>query len=327
MRLLHLLTTGGTIASAVDPVTGAAVPALGAAEIVAMVPALGALAEIRVTELWRVASWAMDLARMIEVARAAQALAADPATAGVIVTHGTDTLEETAFALDLLLGGDTPVVLTGAMRNTSLPGHDGPRNLLAAARAALAPAAWGLGVLVVMNEEIHAARRVSKTHASALGAFASPGLGPIGWLDDGGARIALRPVRAPTLPMAAPAEGVYLVKMASGMDPLLLRAILDAGARGVVIEGSGSGNVHPSWEDPIRALVEAHVPVVLCSRCGGGRVTPSYGAPGGGRRLYDLGVIPGGDLTGPKARVALLLARGAGLDAAAIRAYFEALAT
>src|SRR5262249_9641548 len=147
--------------------------------------------------------------------------------------------------------------------------------------------------------------------------------------DDDGARVALRPTRrSPRLPFTAPATGVYLVKMAAGMDPLLLRALLDKKdkkARGVVIEGSGAGNVHPSWEDPIRELHEAHVPVVLCSRCAGGRVTATYGSPGGGRRLRERGVIPGGDLTGPKARIALMLALGAGFDEAAVRAYFQEL--
>ena len=129
--------------------------------------------------------------------------------------HGTDTLEETAFALDLLLDGDTPVVLTGAMRDASTPGTDGPRNLVSAARIAVEPSARGLGVLVALNDEIHAARAVMKTHTTALGTFASPGAGPLGSVDGEGVRIHARPARTPTLPLADPEPRVYLVKMAA----------------------------------------------------------------------------------------------------------------
>ncbi|AGP36654.1 asparaginase [Sorangium cellulosum] len=326
MPRLHLVTTGGTIASRVDPQTGAAVPAVRAEELVAGVPALGRVAEIAVTELCLESSWNLGPDRIAEVARAARALQADPEVAGVVVTHGTDTLEETAFGLDLLLDGDTPVVLTGAMRDASTAGADGPRNLVSAARVAVAPAARGLGVLVAMNDEIHAARWVMKTHTTAFGTFASPGAGPLGAVDGEGVRVFARPARTPQLPLASPEPRVYLVKVASGMDDLLLRALLDARARGVVIEGSGAGNVCGSWEGAIAALVQAGIPVVLSSRCPGGRVTPTYGAPGGGRRLEGLGVIAAGALSGPKARLALMFALGAGLDAAGLRAYFDRFA-
>ncbi|WP_437682290.1 asparaginase [Sorangium sp. So ce131] len=326
MPRLHLVTTGGTIASRVDPRTGAAVPAVRAEELVAEVPALGKIAELAVTEFCLESSWNLGPERVASLARAVRDLQASPEVAGVVVTHGTDTLEETAFALDLLLDGDTPVVLTGAMRDASTAGGDGPRNLVSAARVAVDPAARGLGVLAVMNDEIHAARYVMKTHTTALGTFASPGAGPLGAIDGEGVRFHARPARTPPLPLAPPAPRVYLVKMAAGMDDLLLRALLDARADGVVIEGSGAGNVCGSWEGAIGDLVQAGIPVVLSSRCPGGRVTPTYGAPGGGRRLRDLGVIAAGALSGPKARLALMFALGAGLDAAALRAYLARFA-
>ncbi|WP_437931513.1 asparaginase [Sorangium sp. So ce291] len=326
MPRVHLVTTGGTIASRVDPQTGAAVPAVRAEELVASVPALGRVAEIAVTEHCLESSWNLGPDRIAALARVARDLQADPAVTGIVVTHGTDTLEETAFALDLLLDGDTPVVLTGAMRDASTAGTDGPRNLVSAAKVAVDPAARGLGVLVAMNDEIHAARCVMKTHTTALGTFASPGAGPLGSVDGEGVRIHARPARTPTLPLADPEPRVYLVKMASGMDDLLLRALLEARARGVVIEGSGAGNVCGSWEGAIRELVQAGTPVVLTSRCPGGRVTPTYGAPGGGRRLSELGVIPAGALSGPKARLALMFALGAGLDLGGLRAYLDRFA-
>ena len=322
MPTVQIITTGGNIASRVDPATGAAVPVVRPDELLAQVPALADVADVHITEFSLIGSWNVTPALMADLARTVWTVLSDPGVAGVVVTHGTDTMEETAFALDLLLEGPAPVVLTGAMRNPSLPGPDGPRNLLAAVRVAADPAARDLGVLVVMNDEIHAAPHATKTHTTALDTFASPGLGPVGLVDDEGVWLRWRPTRLPGLPLADPEPRVYLVKMAAGMDDLLLRAVLDASGRGVVIEGSGAGNVYAAWEPSIRALVEAGVMVVLVSRAGGGRVVAAYGGPGGGQTLRALGVVPGGDLSGPKARLALMFALGAGLRPDAIRAYF-----
>jgi L-asparaginase len=322
---IEIVTTGGTIASRVDPATGAAVPAVRAADLLALVPGLGQLAEVRTTEFCLESSWNITPAMMGELARTVRERQADPGTAGVVVTHGTDTLEETAFALDLLLPAETPVVLTGAMRNASLPGADGPRNLLGAVRVAADPAARGLGPLVVMSDEAHAARHVTKTHSSALDTFRSPGAGAVGRIDSLGLSVRWRPRRPPALPIAAPEPRVHLLECAAGADPAPLRAALGTGAKGLVVAGSGAGNVHRDWEEPIREAVAAGLPVVLTTRCGAGRVLPEYGAPGGGAVLHRLGVVPGGELSGRKARIALMFALGAGLDLPAIRSYFAAL--
>ncbi len=326
MPIVQIITTGGTIASRIDPDTGSAVPVVRPDELVAQVPALADIAEVRITEFSLVSSWNMTPAMVANLARTIQRVLADPDVTGVVVTHGTDTMEETAFALDLLLQGPAPVVLTGAMRNPSLPGPDGPRNLLAAVRVAAEPAARGLGALVAMNDEVHAARYVTKTHTTALHTFASPGLGPVGLVDDEGLWLRWRPARLPRLPLSDPEPKVYLIKMATGIDDLLLRAVLEAGGRGVVVEGSGAGHVYEGWEASISALVQAGVPVVLVSRTGGGRVVAAYGGPGGGQTLRRLGVVPGGDLSGPKARLALMFALGSGLDLDGIRAYFAQVA-
>lgn len=320
-----MVATGGTIASRVDPATGAARAVVSAAELVAQLPELSDVAELRLTEFSRVSSWNLTPAMMAELARTIRLLQADPETAGVVVTHGTDTMEESAFAIELLTDAEPPVVFTGAMRNASLPGPDGPRNLLSAVRVAADPAARGIGTLVVMNEEIHAARHVAKTHASALSAFSSPGTGPLGVVDGGGAWLRFRPRRVAALPLAAPEPRVHLFHAAAGSDPLPLEAALAAGARGVVIAGTGSGNVYEGWDRAVRDLLDAGVAVVLVSRCVGGRVSPTYGGPGGGRGLWDAGVVPGGDLSGPKARIALMFALGGGLEGPRLRAFFEAL--
>jgi L-asparaginase len=322
MPVVQVFTTGGTIASRYDPATRSVVPAVSPEALLSTAPALREVAEVRVEELALESSWNVTLPMVGRWARRIREVLAGGGVDGAVVTHGTDTLEETAFALDLLCDGAPPVVVTGAMRNASETGPDGPGNLLAAARVAADPAARGRGALVVLGDEAHAARRVTKTHTTAPGTFRSPWHAPVARLDPAG--IAWEPPapRLPPLPPAEPEERVHLVKMALGADPLLLRAALDGGARGVVIEGSGAGNVAGGWEPAVEALLAAGVPVVLTSRTGGGRVVPAYGAPGGGARLARLGVILGGDLSGPKARVALAFALGGGMDLGAVRGWF-----
>ena len=325
-QAVHVITTGGTIASRIDPVTGGAVPAVSAAELVALAPAIRDHArEVRVTEFGLLQSWNIGPDVMLRIATAAREALRDDAVAGVVVTHGTDTMEETAWALDLLAGSEKPVVVTGAMRNASDPGFDGPRNIVAAVRVAVHAGAVGRGALVVMNEEIHAARYVTKTHTTALGTYASPETGPVGLIDDRGVWFRWRPDALPRLAPARAETNVHLVKMAAGSSDLLLRALLAARVAGVVIEGSGAGNVADVWHEPIAALLGAGIPVVLVSRCGTGRIVPVYGGPGGGRTLHDLGVIDGGWLSGPKARVALALALGSAMTPEEIRAFFARL--
>jgi len=322
MPVVLVFTTGGTIASRLDPATGSVVPAVSPEALLSTAPALRGVAEVRVEELALESSWNVSLPMLAGWARRIREVLAGGGVDGAVVTHGTDTLEETAFALDLVCDGPEPVVVTGAMRNASETAPDGPGNLLAAARVATDPRARGRGALVVFGDEAHAARRVTKTHTTALGTFRSPWHAPVARLDPAGIAWTPSEPRLPPLPPAEPELRVHLVKMALGADPFLLRAAPDAGARGVVIEGSGAGNVAGTWEPGVEALVRAGVPVVLTSRTGGGRVLATYGAPGGGARLARLGVIPAGDLSGPKARVALSLALGAGMDAAAVRAWF-----
>lgn len=324
MHTVQILTTGGTIGSRVDPDTGGAVPAVSAEELVALTPGLRDVAEIRAAEFGRLQSWNIGPQTMVELARTVAEALRDDAVAGAVITHGTDTMEETAFALDLLVDSPKPVVLTGAMRNASDPGFEGPRNLLAAARVAAHAAARGRGTMVVMNDEIHAARFVTKTHTTAFHTFASPEGGTLGVID-AGIRFHFDLPPAPKLSATRAEEDVHLVTMAAGADDRLLRALLAARVAGVIIQGSGAGNVSDAWHDPIAALVAASIPVVLVSRCLTGSIVPAYGGPGGGKTLQTLGVIDGGWLSGPKARVALALALGAGAGGDALRTIFRRL--
>ncbi len=323
MRAVQIITTGGTIGSRVDPKTGGAVPAVTATELVDMTPSLRQYAdEIRAADFGLLQSWNIGPDVMLRIAAMVREVLRDVDIAGVVVTHGTDTMEETGFALDLLIDSEKPVVITGAMRNASDPGFDGPRSLTSAVRVAMHEDSRGLGTLLVLNEEIHAVRYVTKTHTTALDTFASREVGRVGIIDDRGVWIRWRPDRSLHLAPAHAETNVHLVKMAAGASDLFLRACVEAKVAGVVLEGSGAGNVTNAWHDPIEQLLAAEVPVVLVSRCGSGRIVPVYGGPGGGKTLHDMGVIDGGWLSGPKARIALSLALGAGMSVDEIRAMF-----
>jgi len=320
--VVHILFTGGTISMRRDPVTGAALPALSGREIVARVPGLRREARLRLEDLARLPGPHVSPAWMWRLRGRVERVLADPAVHGVVITHGTDTLEETAFLLDLTVASPKPVVLCGAMRTFSDPGWDGPANLTAAVRTAAHTDAARRGTLVVVGEEIHAASRVRKWHTQRLDAFRSE-LGPVGVLDRGRVRFHAPAFRGPVLQPRRLVTAVDLHVLAAGSDDRLIRASLAHGARGLVLEGTGAGNVPPAALPGIRAALRARVPVVVVSRCGGGRVAPLYGFEGGGQRLAEMGAILGGDLGGPKARIKLMVALGTTHDPAALRRIFE----
>jgi L-asparaginase len=307
---------GGTIASAVQPGVGA-VPSLDVGEIARQMPEVRAVADLIPRPSRHLASPHMTIADLVDIADAARAGIAQGCR-GVVVSQGTDTIEEIAFGLDLLCAGEAPVVVTGAMRNASLPGADGPANVIAAVRVAASETARGLGALVVLNDEIHAARFVRKSHTQNTGTFRSLATGPIGWLAEHDVRIALRPSQRfhVAVPEGAAVPPVCLLKLSLGDDGRLLPLLADAGYTGLVFEGFGGGHVTKEIAAPgrIEALVE-RMPVVLASRSGSGEVLRStYGGFAGSETdLIARGVIYAGALDGPKARIllTLLLMRGA----------------
>jgi L-asparaginase len=318
-RRVHVLFTGGTISMRIDPRTGGAVPALSGEEIASQVPGLADEADLALEDYARLPGPHVTPHWMWRLKDRVAAVLADPAVDGVVLTHGTDTLEETAFLLDLTLDAGKPVVLCGAMRTVSEPGWDGPANLLAAVRTAVHPGAEGRGVLIVVGEAIHSAAEASKWHAQALHAFRSP-YGPLGTVERDGIAFHRPPFRAPRLAARRIVAEVDLHTMATGVDDALVRASLARGARGLVLEATGCGNVPPAVVPGIRAALSARVPVLLVSRCPEGRVAPAYGYDGGGRMLRDLGVILGGEMPGPKARILLMVALGVTADPAELRA-------
>ena len=308
MARVHLLATGGTIASRrTDDGLSATTPA---AELLAAAGPLPGL-EVTVSDLTTVPSFALTGADVRGLLRAVRERLADGVD-GVVVTHGTDTMEESAFLADLVHDDPRPVVFTGAQRPFDAPAPDGPANLADALRVAADPAARELGVLLAFDGLVFAARGVRKVETLRGAAFGAPGRGPVLRVA-GGAVVPLgRPPRPPALPLdlAADLPRVDVVACAQGSDDALLRAAVAAGAAGVVLEAFGAGNVPPVVAAAAAELVAGGVPVLVCSRVPSGPVAPLYA--GGGASLARDGALLGGDLSPWQGR--LLLAAALALD-------------
>lgn len=318
-----LFTLGGTIAMAGTGDGSGVVSRLTGADLTAAVPGLDALGvRIDVQDTRAVPSANLTFPQVLEVVAAASR-AVEAGAAGVVVTQGTDSLEETAYLADLVWPHDAPFVVTGAMRNPTLAGADGPANLLAAVRVAASDEARGLGALVAFDDEIHAPRWVRKTHSTSTATYRSPNAGPIGQVVEGRVRILVRPHRHAPWPLpsgTAPFDGarVALHTVTFDDDGLLLDG-LDRTHRGLVVAAFGVGHVSSALA-PVLGDLAGRMPVVLTSRTGAGSVLRStYGAVGSETDLQRRGLINGGLLDPYKARVLLrlLLANGAGRDAVA----------
>ncbi|MFB9833066.1 asparaginase [Actinoallomurus acaciae] len=320
-----LFTLGGTISMAGHAHGGEAGPVvtrLNGADLTAAVPGLAEV-PLDIHDVDAVPSANLTFAQVLAlVESASQAVRAG--ACGVLVTQGTDTLEETAFLVDLVWPYAEPFVLTGAMRNPTLAGPDGPANVLAAARTAAAPAARGLGALVVLNDEIHAARWVRKTHSTSTATFASPNTGPIGHVIEGDTRILTTPVRHRALDPRTEALDdirVALHTVTLDDDAVTLTAVAEA-SQGLIIAGFGVGHVPAAFVDLLDAVAE-RMPVVLTSRIGSGSVLRhTYGAIGSETDLQRRGLINGGLLDPYKARILLRLLLAGGADRETITAAF-----
>lgn len=307
---IHVLVLGGTITMLPQSVGGIA-PTLDGATLLAAVPGLSALANIAVSTPFLVPGASLSLPQLAEVAERIEAVLSE-GTAGVVVVQGTDTIEETAFFLDLLHRGSQPVVVTGAMRGAGSPSADGDANLTAAIAVAASPAARDAGVLVVLNDEIHAAGHVRKLNTALPSAFASPGSGPLGGVAEGTVNLRLRPAARPSLHLSAPSDypAVAIVKASLGDDGRLVAAAHDLGYRGLVVEAMGAGHVPADWVAPLADAVSA-MPVVLATRVPGGPVfTRTYGFGGSETDLLNRGLVPAGFLSAEKARLLLTLLLG-----------------
>jgi L-asparaginase len=304
-----LITTGGTISMRRDPERGGAVPLLSGQEILETVPGVEHVARVEVREFGRFPGPHMTIERMWAL-RSAIMAAAGEGFDGVVVTHGTDTIEETAYLLDRSLEPEVPVAITGAMRNSSELSWDGPANLMAAVLVASSAQAHRRGTLVVMDERIVQGAEVVKTHTEEFGTFRSPNWGPLGIVDKGRALFYRESRRKPILAPPEPVQPVDLIKVVAGMGSRLIEASLATGGRGIVLEALGRGNVPPEVVPGIQRWVDAGRPVVLTSRSLRGRVLDTYAYRGGGHELREMGVIFADHLTGQQARIELMLTLG-----------------
>jgi L-asparaginase len=331
---IHILALGGTIATRADA-SGAMQMGLGADDLVAAVPLLAKIADIEAETVSRVGSHSLSFDQIHALAAKIGSLKAD----GVIVTQGTDTLEETGFLLDLLLDLDIPVIVTAAMRNPALTSPDGPGNLLAAVRVACDPwvraHAKSLGVMAVMLDEVYAAADVLKVHPTRLDAFASPQTGPLAALVEDRVvpiglpvRDAIESARRKLGRAAGTAQPVALLWMALDESGKLIEALLQAhdhlGYRGVVLAAMGGGHIPERIAD-IAGRLAATMPTVVSPRAGGGPLLrQTYGGPSSEIALRKAGLIWGGRLHPLKARVLLEACLRAGLDRDTVAGVFDA---
>lgn len=321
--MIVILFTGGTISMRHDPAAQGAVPALSGREILAATRGIEHVADVEIEEWGAFPGPHMTIERMWALRNRIRVHLCRPEVQGVVVTHGTDSMEESAYFAARSLAPDKPIVFTGAMRTASDLGWDGPANLLDAVRVAAHDGAAGYGAMVTMSGRVFAGLDVTKAHTHMLDAFESPGLGPVAVIDDG--EVVLRRALVPSMPPldpADPATPVDLVYAAAGTDSRLLDASRRE-ARGLVMAAMGRGNVPPAMVPGIERWVADDKPVVVVSRAQRGRVGPTYGYPGGARRLVDAGAILAPGRRPQQARIDLMLALGLGLAPADVRALFE----
>jgi L-asparaginase len=322
--VIAIVFTGGTISMRHDATLGGAVPALSGRDILAAARGVDAIADVEVDDFGAFPGPHMSVSRMWALRERILRHLDRPEVDGVVVTHGTDTLEESAYLLARSSATEKPIVFTGAMRAASDLGWDGPANLVAAVRTAASAEACGQGVLVVMGDRVFAGVDVTKAHTHMLDAFESPGLGPLGVIDDGRVIFRRETPATRTVVMAERlAEPVDIVYTWTGADSRLLDASRRDGL-GVVVAALGRGNVPPGMVAGIERWIEEGKPVVIASRAQRGRVGHTYGYPGGGRRLLAAGAIFAGSRRPQQARIDLMLGLGAGLDAAGLRQLFDA---
>lgn len=323
-KKITIVFTGGTIAMGVDPKTGGAVPLLSGEDLMNSMPDLRGIADIEILNFCNKPGPHIQPADVLELGKTIGRLFSENRTDGVIITHGTDTIEETAYELDLLLSGDNPVVVTGAMRNSSMISADGPANIFNAVLTAADGQARGKGVMVAFNNEIHLAREVTKASATQLNAFRSPIFGPIGAIYGRSVQFVRSGGLRESIPVEKISAQVELIKFTLGMSTLLLDAVTNSNADGVVIEGAGVCHVSVEVAEAIGRILKTGKPVVLTSRCYESLVLEdNYAFVGSEKYLRENGAIPAPGLNGPKARIKLILALSQSNDLNTIRDRFN----
>ncbi|MGL4875689.1 MAG: asparaginase [Clostridium sp.] len=323
MKKVAVIFNGGTISMKVDERLQAAVPSLSGEEIMAMVTGIEGHAEVENHSFSSLPSPHITPQIMLELAKYTQEIVDREDIDGVVITHGTDTLEETAYFLDITVKTKKPIVVTGAMRSSSELGYDGPFNLATSICTAISDEAKSRGVIVCFNGELNDAREVTKANSMALNAFRTPNFGPVGIVDNNKVIFYRKGKKGIKMCPEKLCNDVALVKCVAGMDSEYLNYIVEKGIGGIVIEAMGRGNIPPKMVEGVKRALDKDIPVVIVSRCFEGRVFESYGYEGGGKHLRDMGVIFGDNMPGQKARIKLLIAINSKIKKEEIMNIFE----
>ncbi|GJQ63078.1 MAG: L-asparaginase [Melioribacteraceae bacterium] len=310
MKNLLIVFTGGTFSMKIDEKTGGAVPYFHGEELLEMIPEASGRANIDIYNFGNLPGPHMYPETMLELSRKIREFVVQDNIDGVIVTHGTDTLEETAYLLDLTVKTEKPVVVIGAMKTSSEPDWDGPKNLIDAIKICTNSNSRGMGVLVCLNGEINAASEVTKTHTEDVETFHSLDFGAMGYVDRERVIFNRGPIKLESLETDKINSNVDLLTCYAGMNDKLFRFCADSGADGLVVEAFGVGNVTPKAFEGIEYVLSKNIPVVLVSRCPAGETLDVYGYPGAGKWLRKAGVMFAEYLNGQKARIKLMLALG-----------------
>lgn len=323
---IAVISLGGTISSTNKGGNRTGVESsMNADELISSIPQVSQFAEIEAIPFRMIGSTGLSFPDLFSLRDRIEELFLQGFD-GAVVTQGTDTMEETSFFLNCVIKSDKPVVLTGAMRNPTLPSPDGPANLLASIQVAAAEQTMGLGTLVVMNDEIHHSKYVTKTHTSSLSTFRSFPLGPLGWVSEGKVRIALRPAAKRVIFDISPSskeKEVAFYTVLTGDSGKLLTEISKLDYDGLVVEAAGGGHVVPVTIDTLTSIAQK-IPVVLASRTRNGEIlTKTYSFPGSEIDMIRRGLIPAGALNSLKARVLLYLLIRNGTSKQTIKRVFE----
>ncbi|PHA03626.1 L-asparaginase [Bacillus pseudomycoides] len=322
MKKILVLHTGGTIAMEEDKETGVVQP--GAQNpLLKFIPNLEEDIDLIVEDVFHLPSPHMTPNEMLQLQVMIDEKVKNDNVQGVVITHGTDTLEETAYFLDLTVQADVPIIVTGAMRSSNELGADGLYNFLSAVKVASSEEAKGKGVLVVLNDEIHCATNVTKTHTSNVATFQSPQYGPVGMVTKRGVVFHQALVHHEKYAVTQITKNVVVLKAYAGMDDTLLAAIEQLPIDGIIIEALGQGNLPPRTLPALQRLIDKDIPVVLVSRCFNGIVQDVYSYEGGGKQLKNMGVIFTYGLNAQKARIKLLVGLEVTKEQAEIQAMFK----
>ncbi len=323
MKKILVVFTGGTFSMMIDKSTGGAVPRFSGSELLDMIPEVKSLAGIDYFDFGKYPGPHITPDLMLKLSKKIKEFLSQSVYDGIVITHGTDTLEETAYFLDLTINTSVPIVLTGSMKNSSESDWDGPKNLIDSIQICLNENSKNLGVLVCLNGEINAASEVTKIFSDSVESFKSLDFGNLGFVQNGRVIYNRLPHFLEKIETDKIDDNIDMLTVYAGMNKKFFKFSADSGVSGIVVEALGVGNVPPPAFEGIKYAVEKGIPVVLTSRCPAGETDYIYSYPGAGKHLHDLGVIFADYINGQKARIKLMIVLGRTKQISEIRNYFE----